>query len=81
MQEVWSKGLKPRPTFSVSVEFGLPQACICGLFFLDPEDITSLNLGAIWKFSKCKGLPLTVIRLWGMKGPFLKPRCIDTVRA
>ena len=52
-----------------------------GSFFLDPEEIKSLNLGAIWRFSEGKGLPWTVIRLWGMKGPFLNPRCIDTVTA
>jgi len=28
-----------------------------GSFFLDPEDIKSLILGAIWNFSKRTGLP------------------------
>jgi hypothetical protein len=28
-----------------------------GSFFLEPEDITSLSLGAIWSFSKAAGLP------------------------
>ena len=28
-----------------------------GFFFLDPEDIRSLSLGAIWIFSKGTGLP------------------------
>jgi len=28
-----------------------------GSFFLDPEDIKSLGLGAIWNFSKVTGLP------------------------
>jgi len=28
-----------------------------GSFFLDPEDVRSLNLGAIWYFIKRKGLP------------------------
>jgi len=27
-----------------------------GSFFLDPEDIKSLSLGAIWNFSKATGL-------------------------
>jgi hypothetical protein len=27
-----------------------------GFFFLDPEDITNLSLGAIWNFSKGTGL-------------------------
>jgi hypothetical protein len=39
-----------------------------GSFFLDPEDIKSLTLGAIWNFSKGTGLPWTVIILWGTKG-------------
>jgi hypothetical protein len=28
-----------------------------GSFFLEPEDINSINLGAIWNFSKVTGLP------------------------
>ena len=28
-----------------------------GSFFLDPEDIKNISLGAIWKFSKATGLP------------------------
>ena len=28
-----------------------------GFFFLDPEDVKSLSLGAIWNFSKGNGLP------------------------
>jgi len=28
-----------------------------GSFFLDPEDIKSISLGAIWNFSKATGLP------------------------
>jgi hypothetical protein len=28
-----------------------------GSFFLEPEDIKSQNLGAIWRFSKVAGLP------------------------
>jgi len=27
-----------------------------GSFFLDPEDIRKLNIGAIWKFAKGTGL-------------------------
>jgi hypothetical protein len=29
-----------------------------GSFFLEPEDIKSIHLGAIWNFSKVTGLPL-----------------------
>jgi hypothetical protein len=28
-----------------------------GAFFLEPEDIKSISLGAIWNFSKATGLP------------------------
>jgi len=28
-----------------------------GSFFLEPEDIKSISLGAIWNFSKAIGLP------------------------
>jgi hypothetical protein len=35
--------------------------------FLEPEDIKSLNLGAIWSFSKAT---------WGTKGLSARPRCI-----
>jgi len=28
-----------------------------GSFSLEPEDIKSISLGAIWNFSKAKGLP------------------------
>jgi len=28
-----------------------------GSFFLEPEDIQSVSLGAIWNFSKATGLP------------------------
>ena len=39
-----------------------------GSFFLEPEDIRSLGLGAIWNFSKVTGLPLFDV---GHKGPVL----------
>ena len=28
-----------------------------GSFFLDPEDVESISLGAIWNFDKVTGLP------------------------
>ena len=43
-----------------------------GSFLLDPEDIKSLILGAIWNFSKTTGFPWTDIRLWGKKDPLIK---------
>jgi len=50
---------------------------VSGTFFLEPEDIKRLSLGAIWNFTEGAGLPLTGIRLWGKKGPIF----IGTVRA
>jgi hypothetical protein len=38
-----------------------------GSFFLEPEDIKSQTLGAIWRFSKDD---------WGTKGQIKRPRCI-----
>jgi len=34
----------------------LRHACL-GSFFLEPQDIKSVSLGAIWNFSKATGLP------------------------
>jgi len=41
-----------------------------GSFFLNPKDIKSLSLGAIWNFSKRTGLPRLSVGLWGTKGLF-----------
>ena len=41
-----------------------------GSFFLDPEDVKSLNLGAIWNFSKGTMLPWLNIRPWGTKSSY-----------
>ena len=40
-----------------------------GSFFLEPKDIKSISLGAIWSFSKASGLPLLGM---GHKGPAFK---------
>ena len=50
-----------------------------GSFFLDPENIESVILGAIWKFSKVTGLPMN----WhgAQRACQLRSRCIGTVRA
>ena len=37
-----------------------------GSFFLEPEDIMSLGLGAIWNLSKATG---SHDLIWGTKGP------------
>jgi hypothetical protein len=49
--------------------------------FLDPEAIKILSLGAIWNFSKGTGLYWVDIRLWGIEGPSIRPRCVGIVRA
>ena len=48
--------------------------------FLDPDDIKILSLGAIRNFGKWTVLTWAVIRLWGTKGPSIRPRCIGSVR-
>jgi hypothetical protein len=40
-----------------------------GSFFLEPENIKSINMGAIWSFSKATG-PLDLI--WGTKGLLIR---------
>jgi hypothetical protein len=47
---------------------------------VDPWAIKILSLGAIWNFSEVTGLSWIDIRLWGTKGPSIRPRCIGTVR-
>jgi len=45
------------------------------------QAIKILSLEAIWNFSKGTRLSRVGIRLWGTKGPSIRPRCIGTVRA
>ena len=51
-----------------------------GFLFLDPEVIKILSMEAIWNFDKGTGLSRADIRLWGTKGPSIKPRCIGNAR-
>jgi hypothetical protein len=66
-----------------------------GSFFLDPEDVQSLSLGAVWDFSKgtgllglgavwnfSKGTGLLGLEagLWEYKGPVCRQRCIGSER-
>ena len=46
----------------------LRHACL-GSCFLEPEDVKSLVLGAIWNTNTETGLPWLDIRLKGTKGP------------
>ena len=50
--------MKGLPTFFVSVKVlaSLRHAYL-GSFFLEPEDIKRISLGAIWNFIKVTGLP------------------------
>jgi hypothetical protein len=81
-----------RVSLSVGAPLGnLDGICLPGRFeregkyiwvpFLDPEDINILSQWAIWNFGKGTGLSIADIRLWGTKGPSVRPRCIGTVRA
>jgi hypothetical protein len=49
-----------------------------GSFYLEPKDIQSISLGAIWSFSKASGLPWLDM---GHKGLALRPRRIGAVRS
>jgi hypothetical protein len=49
-------------------------------FFLDPEDIRKLGMGAVWNFAKGTGL-LNLVQNMGHKGSVLRPRCIGPGRA
>jgi len=50
-----------------------------GSFFLYPEDMRKLIIGAVWNFTKGKGLLL--VQNMAHKGPVLRPRCIGPWRA
>jgi hypothetical protein len=47
----------------------LRHICL-GSFFLNPEIIKILSLGAIWNFNKGTGLSGNDIRIWGKNDPF-----------
>jgi len=58
---------------------GFTQTYTSGSFFMDPEDIRKLSIGAIWNCAKGTGAPL--VQNVGHKGPVLRPRCIGPRRA
>ena len=43
--------------------------CLLGSFFLDPEDVRSLSLQAVWNFSKGTGFPWIGHQIMGHRGP------------
>jgi len=47
---------KPQSTFCVSEALSSLRYTYLGSFFLDPEDIRKLNIGATWNFDKGTGL-------------------------
>jgi hypothetical protein len=49
-----------------------------GSFFLEPEDIKNVGLGAIWNFGKVTGLPW--IDTGVQRARQLRPRCIGAVK-
>ena len=51
-----------------------------GSFFLNPEDVRMLGVGAIWNFAKGTG-PSNLVQNMGHKGLVLRPRCIGPGRA
>jgi hypothetical protein len=48
---------KLQPMLCASVKPWLHSDTYLGCFFLDPEGVRSLSLGAIWNLSKGTGLP------------------------
>ena len=48
-----------------------------GSFFLEPEDVRSICLGAIWNFINATGSHDSI---WGTKGLLKRPRCIGAER-
>jgi len=51
-----------------------------GSFFLEPEDIRKLIIGAIWNFVKEQG-SCNLVWNMGHKGPLLRSRCTGPGRA
>jgi hypothetical protein len=75
---IWVPFLDPEviKILSLSEALTSPGHTYLGSFFLDPEDITKLSIGAIWNFVKEQG-SLNLIQNMGHKGP----GCIGPGRA
>jgi hypothetical protein len=62
--------MKPQPTFCVSVKLWLhSDVCIWTPSLLDPQDLNSISLGAIWNLAKQQGSHKLI---WGTKGQSIK---------
>ena len=55
-QKVWSMEEASAHIFCESEALASPRHGYLGSFFLEPQDINSKSLGAIWNFSKATGL-------------------------
>jgi hypothetical protein len=51
-----------------------------GSFFLNPENIRVISMGAIWNLLKEQG-SYNLVQNMGHKGPVLRPRCIGNGKA
>jgi hypothetical protein len=49
--------MNPLCTFSVGEALASFRHAYLGCFFLEPENINNISMGAIWNFSKVAGLP------------------------
>ena len=67
--------------FCVSVKPWLHSDTYLGSFFLDPEDVRSLSLGAVWNLVKEQGSHDLDIRLWDTKGLSRRHTYVGTERA
>jgi hypothetical protein len=66
--------MKPLSTFCQCEALASLNHSYLGSSFLESGDILSINLGAIWSFSKAAGLPWEVIGAHRARN--LRPRCI-----
>jgi hypothetical protein len=78
----WRRGVKEETSAHILCEckaLASLRHAYLGSFFLEPEEIKRLSLGAIWNFGKVTGLP------WFCYGSqracFKRPRCIGTLRS
>jgi Fe2+ transport system protein FeoA len=83
-KRLYVMGMRNNPTCrkcGTEEEMSVPISCECealaalkhtGLcyFFLDPEDVRKLSIGAMWNFGKRKGLLYLSNKSWGTKGLF-----------
>jgi hypothetical protein len=66
---IWVPFLDPEviKILSLSEALASLRHTFLGSFFLDPQDISKISLGAIWNFGRNRA-PLVWYRTWGTKG-------------